>query len=407
MKNKVNLYLISLISILFVCFIINGSSVAFAASEHSVSQKELPANNGFPYPRGEIPPYGYMGCEEGNTCIEENATLIHFGWAFSITPQEFVDNVRIAKKLGINKYLVNTGGPEMSNESFWKRVRDLGITDNDFYGVYFPDEPNNPSEIIAMHTAMKKYFPNAVAGTYFGAMSQGGDEAFIPGLDIAFFTTYTKFHPERPHAWVYGILIANGPAWKNASKTIFSATEAFGEACMVNPDDPDLNATQKVNDRQISQIVMGILGGAQGVFSYANKYAKGTPCDTGWASFEPRYEQVWPWVMEGNRSLLSTNVTSGTKNVTYSPNSSSPGLRISAVTAYDFTDAEGRKLVASSSMLDFTEANGTENNATISNVLNGTYDVLWENRTVNVTDGTINDTWQPYSYHFYQLRTKT
>ena len=407
MRNKVNLCLRSLISIVLVCFLINGSSAALTASEQNASHKELPANNGFPYPRGVIPPYGYMGCEEGNTCIEDNATLIHFGWTFSITPQEFVDNIRIAKKLGVNKYLVNTGGPEMSTESFWKEVRDLGVTDNDFYGVYFPDEPNNPSEIIAMHTAMKKYFPNAVAGTYFGAMSQGGDTAFIPGLDIAFFTTYTKFHPERPHAWVYGILVANGPAWKNAGKTIFSTTETFGEACMVNPVDPDLNTTQKVSDRQISQIVMGILGGAQGVFSYANKYAKGTPCDTGLASFKPRYEQVWPWIMEGNRSLLSTNVTSGTKNVTYSPNASSPGLTISAVTAYDFTDADGIKLVASSSMLDFTEANGTENNATITSVFNGTYDVLWENRTVNVTDGTIKDTWQPYAYHFYQLRKKT
>ena len=84
---------------------------------------------------------------------------------------------------------------------------------------------------------------------------------------------------------------------------MFSTTETFGEACMVNPADPDLNTAQKVSDRQISQVVMGILGGAQGVFSYANKYAKGTPCDTGWASFRPRYEQVWPWIMEGNRSL--------------------------------------------------------------------------------------------------------
>jgi hypothetical protein len=404
MKNGGNLYFTFLTSVFLVCFLINGSSAALAASEQNASQNNS-TNNGFPYPRGTIPPYGYMGCEEGNTCIADNATLIHFGWAYSITPQEFVYNIIIAKKLGIDKYLVNTGGPEMSTESFWKGVRDLGVTDNDFYGVYFPDEPNNPSEIIAMHTAMKKYFPNAVAGTYFGAMSQGGDEAFIPGLDIAFFTSYTKFHPERPHAWVYGILIANSPAWKNAGKTVFSTTEAFGDACMVNTADPDLNTTQKVRDRQISQIVMGILGGAQGVFSYANKYAKGTPCDTGWASFKPRYSQVWPWILEGNRELLTTNVTSGTKNITYSPNTSIPGLTIAAVTAYIFTDADGRKLVASSSMLDFTEANGTENNATITGVLNGTYDVLWENRTMNVTDGTIKDTWQPYAYHFYQLNT--
>jgi hypothetical protein len=37
-------------------------------------------------------------------------------------------------------------------------------------------------------------------------------------------------------------------------------------------------------------------------------------------------------------------------------------------------------------------------------VPNGTYDVLWENRTMAVTDGTIKDTWMPYAYHFYQLK---
>jgi hypothetical protein len=400
MKNEDNLYLTFLTSVVLVCFLIIGSSAALASSEQNASHKDSSTNNGFPYPRGTAPAYGYMGCESGNTCISDGATLIHFGWTNSITPQEFVDNITKAKQLGIEKYLVNTGGPEMSTDSFWKGVKDLGVTDNDFFGVYFPDEPTDPSEIIAIHTAMKKYFPNAVAGTYFGAMSQGGDEAFIPGLDIAFFTTYTKFHPERPHAWVYSILVANGPAWKNAGRTVYLTTETFGDACMVTAFDPDLNTTQKVSDRQTSQIVMGILGGAQGVFSYANKYAKSTPCDTGWASFKPRYEQVWPWIMNGNRTLLTTNVTRGTRSIT-----SDPGGTISAVTAYIFTDADGRKLVASSSMLDFTEANSKANNAKITGVPNGTYDVLWENRTVTVTDGTIKDTWQPYAYHFYQLKT--
>jgi hypothetical protein len=144
---------------------------------------------------------------------------------------------------------------------------------------------------------------------------------------------------------------------------------------------------------------MGILGGAQGVFSYAYKYAAGTPSYTVWASFKPKYEQVWPWIMEGNRTLLTTNVISGRTSIT-----SDPGGTIPAVTACIFTDAEGRKLVASSSMLDFTEANGTANNATITGVPDGTYEVLWENRTVAVTDGTIKDTWQPYEYHFYQLK---
>ena len=103
--------------------------------------------------------------------------------------------------------------------------------------------------------------------------------------------------------------------------------------------------------------------------------------------------------MNGNRKLLTTNVTSGRTNIT-----SDPGGTIDAVTAYIFTDSDGRELVASSSMLDFTEANSTANNATINGVPNGTYDVLWENRTVTVDNGTIKDNWEPYAYHFYQLR---
>jgi hypothetical protein len=66
-------------------------------------------SNGFPYPRGTAPAYGYMGCESGNKFISDGATLIHFGWATSITPKKFV-----------------------------------GINDNDFFGVYFPDEPKKP-----------------------------------------------------------------------------------------------------------------------------------------------------------------------------------------------------------------------------------------------------------------------
>jgi hypothetical protein len=145
---------------------------------------------------------------------------------------------------------------------------------------------------------------------------------------------------------------------------------------------------------------MGILGGAQGVFSYAYKYAADTPGYTGWASFKPKYEQVWPWIMEANRTLLTTNVTNGRTGIT-----SDPGGTISAVSACIFTDADGRKLVVSSSMLDFTEAKGMTNSAAITGVPDGTYDVLWENRTVTVDDGTIKDTWKPYTYHFYQLKT--
>jgi len=97
MKNKDNLYLTFLPSVVLICFLIIGSSAALAASEQSTSNKAQPTNNEFPYPRGAAPAYGYMGCESGNTCISDNATLIHFGWAYSITPQQFVDNIKKAK----------------------------------------------------------------------------------------------------------------------------------------------------------------------------------------------------------------------------------------------------------------------------------------------------------------------
>lgn len=399
MKNKDSLYLVFFTSAILVCFLILGSSAALASSEQNASQNDSSTSNEFPYPRGTAPAYGMMGWETGTQFLTDNATLVHLGWKTSITPQQFVDNVNRGEELGISKYLVATSGPQMASESFWKSVKDMGVTDNDFYGVYFPDEEGSPSTLITMRTAMKKYFPNAVAGDYLGDMANIDDEAFIPGLDVCYFTTYTKFHPERPHAWVYGNLIANAPDWKRAGRTVYVTTEAFGQAIEVNASDPDLSTAQKVADRHESQIVMGILGGAQGVFSYAYKYAAGTPGYTGWASFKPKYEQVWPWIMNGNRTLLTTNVTSGTRSIT-----SDPGGTISAVTAYMFTDAEDRKLVASSSMLDFTEADCTANNATITGVPNGTYDVLWENRTVTVADGNIRDTWQPYEYHFYQLK---
>ena len=95
-------------------------------------------------PRGTAPPYGMMGWETGTQFLTDNATLVHLGWSTYITPQQFVDNINRGKELGIPKYLVATSGPQMESESFWKDVRDMGVTDNDFYGVYFPDEEGSP-----------------------------------------------------------------------------------------------------------------------------------------------------------------------------------------------------------------------------------------------------------------------
>ena len=352
-----------------------------------------PTDTGFPYPRGTAPAYGYMACDL-DACKAKGATLIHPGWRDSYPVQQFVDVVNQAKSLGVEKYLVSSMAPDGNSDAYWKSLKDAGITDNDFFGVYFPDEPSSPTDISTMYQSMKKYFPKALAGDY--GVENAGTE-FAPYLDIAFFTTYTKFH-DRAHAFPYSNLITNGPAWKSAGKIIWETTETFGDACVVTAGDPDLSTEKLVIDRQISQIVMGILGGAQGVFPYAEAYSTGTPCDTAWTNFKPRYVEVWPWIMKGERKLLTTQVTSGTTSI------DSEGTTVPAVVAYLFTDASGKQLIGSSSMLDVTEANNTANAATITGVPNGTYDVLWENRTVAVTDGSIKDTWQPYAYHFYKLK---
>ncbi len=91
-----------------------------------------------------------MGWETGTQFLEDNATLVHLGWSTYITPQQFVDNVNRGKQLGISKYLVVTGGPQMESESFWEEVRGgMGVTDDDFYGVYFPDEEGSLQHLSA------------------------------------------------------------------------------------------------------------------------------------------------------------------------------------------------------------------------------------------------------------------
>ena len=106
MKNKDNLYLTFLTSVVLVCFLIIGSSAALASNEQNASHNDSSTNNGFPYPRGTAPAYGMMGWETGTQFLTDNATLVHFGWRTSITPQQFVDNINKGKQLGISKYLV-------------------------------------------------------------------------------------------------------------------------------------------------------------------------------------------------------------------------------------------------------------------------------------------------------------
>ncbi|WP_269851889.1 hypothetical protein [Methanosarcina horonobensis] len=168
MKDKDNLCLTLLTSVILVCILITSSSAAQISGEQNASYNDSSANNEFPYPRGTIPAYGMMGWETGTQFLIDNATLVHFGWSTYITPQQFVDNVNRGKQLGISKYLVATGGPQMESESFWKEVRDMGVTDNDFYGVYFPDEEGSPSTLISMYTGMKKILPECRCRRLFG-----------------------------------------------------------------------------------------------------------------------------------------------------------------------------------------------------------------------------------------------
>ena len=92
MKNENNLRLALLSSLVLVCFLIIGSSAALAANEQNVSQKTS-SDSEFPYPRGTAPPYGMMGWETGTQFSKDKATLVHFGWRVSITPEQFVDNI--------------------------------------------------------------------------------------------------------------------------------------------------------------------------------------------------------------------------------------------------------------------------------------------------------------------------
>jgi hypothetical protein len=364
------------------------------------------AESDFPYPRGTAPPYGWMGWikqdvsgwNTDESFKTNGSTLVHVKYLVSMTAQDFVNCINYGKQQGISTYLVATSTPGASTDAFWKAVHDAGVTENDFWGIYLPDESGDTGNFRSIVSNMKKYFPHAKAGNYSGSMgSASQDNPFLDIVDVSFFSTYTKFHSERPHCWPYANCIVNGPDWKAKGKCFFVATEALEESRSVNSSDPDMNTTRKVMDRHISQIVQGILGGAQGVFTYVYWKAKGTPCLDGWVEFGPKYKYLWPWIMKGDRLKLNVTNTSGRATI------SAYGQTVDGVTAYQFRDASGKVLIASSSMLDFTEATGGENKATINGVPAGTYEVLWENRTVQVTGSTITDTWQPYQYHFYLL----
>src|SRR5512145_3185174 len=96
MKNennlRFNLHLALLSLLVLVCFLVMGSFTALAVDEENASQKTSSGNE-FPYPRGTAPPYGMMGWETGTQFSKDKATLVHFGWRVSITPEQFVDNI--------------------------------------------------------------------------------------------------------------------------------------------------------------------------------------------------------------------------------------------------------------------------------------------------------------------------
>lgn len=363
------------------------------------TRTQAATGNSFPYPRGTQPPYGWISIgsiSSSNKAVTDGFTLLHPYYSSNYSSSAVVNFANAAKGLGVEQYFVPSM-PNIANwDSWFSAIKSAGITDADLLGFYYPDEMRDTSALTAIDTARKKYFPNTIAMNY-GFEWNGVGPKFV---DVGLFTAYSIYegHSGRSHAFVYGWLRDHLPAWENAGKTVYSAVEAFGTACK-GSSSVDINTDQKIHDRIISQIVQGIIGGAQGVFAYQYDSSSNTPCYTGLKDFKDKYFEIWPWIMQGNRQQLSVNITSGPTATKSSADISSP-KSLPAVMAFQFTDTSGKQLIVSTSMLGWSESSSA-NQAVIQGVTNGTWNVLWENRQVTVTNNTISDSWNPYQYHFY------
>lgn len=413
----------------------------------------------FPYPRGSAPPYGWYTCggAEGNPasyanimsisnpCIRDNYTVIfpNFGYGIRSTNSPYKTGtplITLLRQRGRSKqHLVNMGctwrnpdpnatgnaiydNPACEDPLLWdseiKKLRDGGITENDMYAFYQTDEQHDYKAQIAMYNAVKKYYPNVpVIGS---VCDKCNIELNVPKLDVLVAQNYPDAHGEKI-AGTYMRYKVHVPRWHN-NKTgvripVIGGSESYG-ICQVQPNNISFNTETKIKDRVQVSIVMGVITGVQGVMGYKlgtaypadcnGECALNTPCEAGNRDFYPMYNHIWPWIREAKREELPIQVLSGLTsgklnrtNHVYDPNYEVGTLVYPAVAAAKFYDKNNIALIVSSSLFEPKETN-TTNTVIIQNVPNGNYAVLGENRTITVSNNTIQDTFMPYQYHIYQ-----
>lgn len=359
---------------------------------------------GKPFPAGDGIPFGWAACDNMQHCRDDGFTLIHRSYDGDITGAEAAQWAQDAVNLGIEKNFVNTTPFDLMRNnlltqqySLWKQwFQDAANTvpPGTIAGYYLPDEPE-PSmgeydKVNEIVRALKDVDPNALAILYDGGVNPNTLTEILgevgPGIDVLLDGGYPLHHPEYGgHGWVYARLREIEDTVHSYGKTIWMVTEGFDEACSID------DAKQRAK----SHMALGILGGAQGVMTYAYIYSVDTPCYTAHLEFKSIFEQLWPWIKAGNKTELPVTVTAGPAE--------SPVYNLSHATSYTsvaawlFTDDDGRLMLGTANLLDDAAVE-----ATISGMPAGTWRVLGENRSVAVSgSGTLSDRWVPLGYHFY------
>lgn len=359
-----------------------------------------------PYPAGDEMPFGWAGCEDMVRCRDDGFTVIHHAYWGNITGADASQWAQDAVALGIEENFVNTtpfdlmrSNPLSNQYALWKtwfQEATATVKPGVILGYYLPDEPE-PSlgeydKINEIVRAMKDVDPDALGILYDGGVNPVTLETILgkngPGVDVLLDGGYPILHPEYGGpGWVYGRLREIEGVVKSYGKTIWIVTEGFDNAC----------ARADTKQRTKNQFAQGIVGGAQGVMTYAYSYSIGNDCYVAHQEFLPIYRTLWPWIKAGNKQELPVTVTSGpAKTPVYNL---SQEAQFTSVVAWLFTDATGRIMLGTVNLLD-TDAIG----ATIANVPAGTWTVVGENRSVTVaSDGALADTWSKLGYHFYVL----
>lgn len=455
--------LLSLVTLTYVQVNKKNSSFDSAIATTSVEISPITSSilSDFPFPRGKNVPFGWYSCggAEGypprysnimspdNPCVIDNYTIIFpsFGYGVRKTSQPYTTGQPLISKLkSLNRskqHLVYLGcnwrnpdpnatgsdfyrNPLCEDSSIWeqeiKKLKDQGITENDFFAFYQTDEQHNFKAQLAMYNAVKKYYPNVPV---FASLNDKTNLSYrVPKIDVLVAQSYPYAHGEKI-AGTYLRLLRTIPRWhknkNNIPIPVFMATETYG-LCKVDPSNLSLDSNEKIKNRIKVSNVMGIMAGAQGIISYfmGTKYDKDcngkcarlTPCEEAQKEFYPIYNHIWPWIIENNRKELPVTINSGLSmsklrslNFVYEPKNNDIGpLDYKTVVAWKLVNKLDQPLIIVASLLEPSETL-EPNTITINEVPNGIYSVLGENKSIVVTKNEIRDILYPYNYRLYQF----